>query len=520
MDDLKFYFSIFLRRLPWFVVLATVITAVAVAVAISLPPAYVSQMRLVVESPQIPDELAASTVRTPALEQLQIIEQRLLTRANLLDISRRLEVLPDIEQMNPDEIVRAMRARTQIYTQSGRDAATMMVVSFEAADPNKAAGVLNEYLNIIQEADAEFRRGRAGDTLEFFQQEVQRLDGELSAQSARIIAFKQQNSDALPDTLEFRMSKRADFQERIAGIDRDIERLERQRLRLRELYETTGRTELNPEQNPPTLAEQQLRDLRGELAEARLVFSDQNPKVRLLQRRIERLEVEIAEAAAARIDEIDDEPTDPNAAPPTILDLQIAEIDGEIAGLEEQKTLILTELEALNETIERTPEVSISLDELERTYSIIETQYNLAEDRLSQAQTGDMIESRSRGQRISVIEQPNTPNAPTKPNRALIAGGGGLLGIGAGIALIVLLELLNSSVRRPEDLVKRFGISPLATVPYVRSRRQLFFQRGFKVLIILGILIGVPAAIYAVHVFYLPIDLVAEKVMNRLGVRW
>ena len=59
MDELKFYFSIFLRRLPWFVVLATVITAVAVSVAISLPPAYVSQMRLVVESPQIPDEMAA-----------------------------------------------------------------------------------------------------------------------------------------------------------------------------------------------------------------------------------------------------------------------------------------------------------------------------------------------------------------------------------------------------------------------------------------------------------------------------
>ena len=112
MDELKFYFSIFLRRLPWFVVLATVITAVAVSVAISLPPAYVSQMRLVVESPQIPDEMAASTVRTPALEQLQIIEQRLLTRANLLDISRRLDVLPDLDQMSPDDIVRAMRART------------------------------------------------------------------------------------------------------------------------------------------------------------------------------------------------------------------------------------------------------------------------------------------------------------------------------------------------------------------------------------------------------------------------
>jgi hypothetical protein len=32
--------------------------------------------------------------------------------------------------------------------------------------------------------------------------------------------------------------------------------------------------------------------------------------------------------------------------------------------------------------------------------------------------------------------------------------------------------------------------------------------------------VGIPAAVYMVHIYYLPIDLVAEKVMNRLGVRW
>jgi hypothetical protein len=39
-------------------------------------------------------------------------------------------------------------------------------------------------------------------------------------------------------------------------------------------------------------------------------------------------------------------------------------------------------------------------------------------------------------------------------------------------------------------------------------------------MVILTILLGIPALIYAVHIYYLPIDLVAEKVMNRLGVRW
>ena len=44
----------------------------------------------------------------------------------------------------------------------------------------------------------------AGQTLDFFQQEVDRLDGELAEQGAAIQAFQEANRDSLPDSLEFR----------------------------------------------------------------------------------------------------------------------------------------------------------------------------------------------------------------------------------------------------------------------------------------------------------------------------
>ena len=76
--NLRFYFSIFLRRLPYFLIVATVISAAAITAAMTLPPAYESRAQIIVESPQIPEELAQSTVRTPPIEQLQIMEQKLL----------------------------------------------------------------------------------------------------------------------------------------------------------------------------------------------------------------------------------------------------------------------------------------------------------------------------------------------------------------------------------------------------------------------------------------------------------
>ena len=149
---------------------------------------------------RIPSALAPSTVQTPAFEQLQILQQRLLTRSHLLDIARQFDVLPDLDNMNPDEIVSAMRARTKMETSNRRLAeAPLMTVTFEAPPPRLAARVLNEYLTQIQEDDVEYRKGRAGQTQDFFEQEVSRLDAELEQVGVEILEFKNANAEALPD---------------------------------------------------------------------------------------------------------------------------------------------------------------------------------------------------------------------------------------------------------------------------------------------------------------------------------
>ncbi|MEO0487041.1 MAG: lipopolysaccharide biosynthesis [Pseudomonadota bacterium] len=495
-------------------VIVTAISAIAVTVAISLPPAYESRMRLIVESPQIPEELATSTVRTPPMEQLQVMQQKLLTRPNLLDIARRLNVLPNTGELNADQIVEAMRARTTIIMPRGRDPLPLMTVSFEAPDARNAAAVLNEYLTLIQQEDAEFRRGRAGDTLDFFEQEVTNLGSELDLQSARILQFKQANSGDLPDSLEFRLTQQASILDRINDLERDIRTFQTQRGQIIQLFEGSGARAIAQER-PLTAEELRLVELQREYDEALSIFSPEHPRIRLLQARIDQAQDAIingdnsaaAEAAA-------------NGSAPTVLDVQLAELDTRLSALTEEKELLTAQIERLNESIERTPQVSITLDELERRFTTIQGQFNQAEARLARAQTGDRIETRSRGQRISVIEQPAVPNQPTKPNRVIIAGGGTAVGIALGLALVLILELLNDSPRRPEDLVKKFEIMPFTTIPYIQTRRQTFFRRSFRLALLLAIVTGIPAVIYALHIFYLPLDLLADRAMNKIGIRW
>lgn len=519
MDNLSYYFSVFRRRFAYFLIVATVLSAIAVIVAYTLPPAYESRMVLLVESPQIPENLAPSTVQTPAFEQLQVLEQRLLTRGHLLDIARRFDVLPDMDKLNPDEIVRAMRARTKMETSSRRQGdAPLMTITFEAPLPRTAAEVLNEYLLIIQKQDSEFRKGRAGDTLEFFIQEVDRLGQELDTQSARTLEFKQANTDALPESLQFRLDQQSQFQDRLIQVDRDISDLKSQRTRLLQLYELTGNVD-TPKEQPKSPDERQLEELKGQLESALAVYSSENPRVKMLETRIAQLEKKLGSAKTPTLAE-DGAADNASEELPPVLTIQLSEIDNRIASLETQKVALQTRLDTLDTNLAKTPEVSAALEEMNRKYETIQSQYKLAEERLSFAQTGDRIETRSRGQRISVIEQPAIPSEPTKPNRILIAGGGTAFGVFAGFALIFLVELLNTSARRPEDLINKLGVTPLTTIPYIETRGEVFRRRSLKLLVVLCILVGIPAAVYAVHTFYLPLDLLADRAMNKIGIRW
>ena len=93
--DFRFYLSLFLRRIHYFLLLFVLGSAIGLTLARVLPPVYLAEARLLVESEQIPGNLAASTVQTQATEQLQIIQQRILTRDVLVEMANRLNIYAD-----------------------------------------------------------------------------------------------------------------------------------------------------------------------------------------------------------------------------------------------------------------------------------------------------------------------------------------------------------------------------------------------------------------------------------------
>jgi polysaccharide chain length determinant protein (PEP-CTERM system associated) len=504
----KFYMALAWRRLP-IMILAVLLTAgLGVAVAVQLPTVYSTGARLLVEGAEIPDAMAASTVQTAATEQLDVIEQRLMTRANLIAVANKFDVFPNGENMSPDAVVRQMRARTEIRRTSGRDRATLMTISFEAADPRVAADVVNEYVTLILDENVRYRTNRAEGTESFFSQEVERLSDDLDIQKDRILRFKQSNADALPDNLEFRLSRQTLLQERVSEGQRRINELTEQKERLIAIYEASGALAVTSSQDLPP-EQRQLAELQAQLNEALTVYSEENPRVKLLRTRIEQLESVVAAQAGTSTD---------GSGPASILDVEVGQIEAQIDYISRQVTEAEEELLLVSESVARTPANAIALEALERDYANIQSQYNAAVARLAQARTGERIELLSKGERITVLEQASVPSDPTGPNRPRIAQAGVLAGFAVAAALFVLLELLNSAIRRPQELTTSLGITPFAVLSYIETPRERRRRRLLWMILGGGVLLLLVGGLWAVQTYYLPLDLLFARVVEKLGL--
>ncbi|MCC0062818.1 MAG: lipopolysaccharide biosynthesis [Defluviimonas sp.] len=513
--DLSFYMAVFMRRLHYFILIFTLVLAAALAAAFLLPRVYVSSSTLLVDNSKIPISLDAPRVQAAALEKLQKSEQLLMTRANLLDIAKRLNVFSKINRMSPDEIVDEMRKKTSILKSAAPGEATIMEIGFAGETGAKAAGVVNEYVTFILKADVEERTGSAEDTLNFFDTEVKRLGGELDVVSARILKFQDENRDALPDTLNYRLGQQQLLQDRLQASERNIQQLSEQKSRMIAIFNSTG--QINSPTASQTPEAQQLDQMRGQLTSLLAVFSPENPKVKLLKQQIKELE----KVVKAQI------PQNGMGAPggaktfttASMLDVQLADLDTRVEQEKEQREKTIQELAALKDTIDRTPANQIALDALNRDYKNIQDQYNIAVSKQAAAAAGEQIELEAKGERLIVIEAATVPDRPSRPNRLLIAIGGFFGGAFLGFGGIVLIELLNRAVRRPKDLIDAFGITPIVTIPYMRTPNETMMRRTAFTAALLAAVIGIPAILYAIHVYYQPLDILFAKVALKFGIR-
>lgn len=256
----SYYWELVQRRWLYFLLPFLIIAAGGLAVARLLPAVFFSEGKILVESQQIPTELVRPTVTSAAQERIQIIEQRTMTRDNLVAIADKFNLFPDKRQfMSVTDVVELMRKSIRIapvdtgldFKQNLRNPAIVFSVGFESADPRAAAQVANELMTRILNEDLRDRTNRASDTTKFLAREVQKLQAERDALDVKMAQLKLAQAQAA--------------RERIAA---------------------------KPDE-PTTL----LGQLKSELAQKSATYTEKHPVLQALRRQISAMEKEIASTA-------------------------------------------------------------------------------------------------------------------------------------------------------------------------------------------------------------------------------
>ncbi|MGY3346679.1 MULTISPECIES: GumC family protein [unclassified Bradyrhizobium] len=199
----SYYWAIVKRRWAFLLVPFVLIAVVGSAVVYVWPPTYLSEGKILVQSQQIPTELVRPTVTSAAQERIQVIQQRTMTRDNLIAIADKFQLFPEKRTLlSVTELVDLMKQSTKIapvdpildFKQRTRAAlenpTIVFSVGFEYSDPVVASRVANELMTRILNEDLRDRTSRATDTSRFLTREVQRLQTENAALDAKIAQLR------------------------------------------------------------------------------------------------------------------------------------------------------------------------------------------------------------------------------------------------------------------------------------------------------------------------------------------
>lgn len=221
----------FLRHIVLLALVLAAGVAASLFYAVSLPREYESTAVIQIEQSQVqtPSFGAGSTANARTLQQLQIIEQRVMSRGNLLDIIAQENLFAELPDMTDAQKVDALRLSASVTRVADPALAwrpdvipTALSISVRLGDPDIAARVANTLVNNVLEENRTRREKQASETLAFFESEEARLGRDIVALETRISAFKRQNVDSLNAGLSSQRDELAILRQDRLELEREI----------------------------------------------------------------------------------------------------------------------------------------------------------------------------------------------------------------------------------------------------------------------------------------------------------
>ncbi len=325
------------------------------------------------------------------------------------------------------------------------------------------------------------------------------------------------------DRLKMAKSQLASARAQYAPDHPDIARLERTVAGL-EKEATASGVAASPAADATDDLRRNLDRAQSELAQARQRYAPEHPDRVRLEREVTEFQAQLAAAPLPTAPAPGSQapatsPANPDADNPAYIQIQ-AQLNAtltDLKSLDEQTEKLRARAAEYQNDVSLAPQVEQQYRELTRDYDNTRLKYQEIRSKQSEAKTAQNMEADRKGERFTLIEPPLPPERPVSPNRPLILTGGVVLSAGLAIALLWLLETMDTSVRSRLDLLRLTGVPPLALVPYIGTEGERLAGRRRMRLAFGSALAAACVAVVLTHFFYRPLDVLWFTLAHRVG---
>lgn len=499
MDELIAQLYVYIKgtwKYRWLsIILAWIIAIGGWVVVYKLPDNYKASARIYVDTQNILRPLMAGmTVSPNAQQQVSIMSRTLINRPNIERIVRMVDLDITIsDETERENLVTNLMSDIRLNAAAGDN---IFTISINNENPTLAKDIVQSLLTIFVEEGLEGKRDDSSSALRFINQQVATYEAKLIAAENALTAFKQENIGLLPG------QQGGDY---FTQMLRTKENLRTSELELREAKQAQDAikrrisgdksgSNLESNNEPEIIADlvidSRINELKDNLDNLRLNFTDQHPDIVSTMRLIDKLEKRKKEEAKS-IYPIGDPGR--NYSPMLQqLNVALAESEAVVASMQARVEEYTTRHENLKSLSIAIPKVESAFTQLNRDYNINKANYEQLLNRRISAQMSGELTSASGLLSFRIIDPPTVPDQPDGPNRSLLYSIVLLASLGIGIAAAFITSQIRPACYSQSNLREVSGLTVLGTVPMIWTKNEQIKKKrrlyafGFSLLCLAG----------------------------------
>jgi uncharacterized protein involved in exopolysaccharide biosynthesis len=575
VKDLHDYLALLRRRKTVILTAAAALLAASAALAFLLPAVYRSTATILIEEQEIPPDLVRSAIASYADQRIETIKQQVLSRSTLWRIVEQYALYHDLRKRNPTEEVLARFVKDiQIEvmnvkvidkrTQNPTQATIAFTLAYDGESPELAQKVANELTSLFLGENLKTRERHAQETTAFLKRESENLSHHIQEVEEKLAGVKRRAEGALPELVQLNMQLMSQVQREIIDNDREIRSLKERKTYLEgELATLKPHTPIISASGERLLdTSERLKALRAKYASESAYLTPEHPDIIKLKQEISSLEKEAGPtdardelskrltaeraALAALQDRLGDEHPDVARAQAVVASLerelqaataraaqpstvkpenpayiniqsQLASTRASLQSLEAARKDLNRRMTDYAKRLEATPTVETEYLDLVRDRENSVRKHQEITSRLMEAQVSAELEVQRKGERFSLIDPPELPEKPDRPNRMAILLLGAFLALAGGIGSGVAADNLDRTIRTADQLGRVMRAAPLTVIPYLPSEGELEALGRRRTVVGLAGLGVVVACAVVLHLTWMPLDVLWYTIWRKLG---